>query len=118
MYHVVGCDTEKLIYIYIYIICLRVPHAYVGGYRSHNANTMPTHCPHNARHNAHFGNRLVFGVLTKRNNIECEGSVSSFMLELQMLDDSHVGTVTGTVWALCGHCVGTVQTVPANIIMC
>ena len=37
------------------------------------------------------------------------------MLKLQMLDDFQVGTVAGTVWALCGHCVGTASTVPAHI---
>ena len=86
-------------------ICKRAPVAQCP----HSAHTMPTQCPPQCP----LGNRRVFGVWAFHKNIECEGLFSSFMLKLQMLDDSQSGhcggRCVGTVWALCGHCVNSAR---------
>ena len=118
------------IYIYIYIythvcvvlgrICDIIMNMWAGTVRTvptqcpHSAHTVPTQCPPQCP----LGNRRVFGVWTEHKNIEGEGSFSSFMLKLQMLDDSQSGHCgghcVGTVWALCGHCVDGARPMPTH----
>ena len=70
----------------------------------YSGQSVPTRCPHGAHYGAHCKNTQFLHFSRFR---ECE-SLESLNQRSQKSPLFAVGTVVGTVWAPCGHRVGTV----------
>ena len=106
----------KYIHIYIYIyffICVVLNRACVQhmGMWAGTVRTLPTQCPHSARTvpaTVSFWEPSSIWSFSINEEMNFHIQYSCVLSEVQILDDSQVGAVAGTVWALCGHCVGIV----------
>ena len=88
----------------------------------HSAHTVPKQCPYSAHHSAHtVPNSFSWDKSTSGQTHKKVYSEHVFLCVLHVLNLSHeneLGTVMGTVWALFGHCMGTVYSLRTGHIVC